>query len=39
MRVLIAGGAGYLGGALTDILLKNKQSEIEYNIINTIYEN
>jgi len=28
MKILVIGGAGYVGGAVTDLLLKNSSNEI-----------
>lgn len=28
MKILVVGGAGYVGGAVTDLLLKNSSNEI-----------
>ena len=33
MRVLVTGGAGYVGGALTDILLKTKHEVRVYDAL------
>ena len=33
MNILVVGGAGYLGGAITDILINSKHDVIVYDIL------
>jgi len=36
MNILIVGGAGYLGGAITDLLLTSKHNILVYDVL--LYE-